>query len=299
MQINPESLLNTNGLSRRQALRNLGLGALGMTALGALPKNAFAGGENIDIAILEFALNLEYLEAQYYTYATTGQGLPAAGVEIDGSGNQGFVTIKDNPQVPFATQTVEAYAVEIAKDEQGHVTFFRKALAAAGVGPIAQPKIDLLNSFNTLAQAAGLGSSFDPFANELNFLLGAFIFEDVGVTAFKGAAPLITDKFYLEASAGVLAVEGYHAGNIRANIFSSGAEARAAAKKISNLRQALSGANDDQGVGVEGRANIVPTNSNRIVYSRTTRQVLNIVYGARNASSGLFFPNGLNGQITM
>jgi len=294
MEINPESLLKTNGLSRRQALRNLGLGAVGMTALGAFTKTTFAQAENMDVAIFNFALNLEYLEAQYYTYATTGAGIPAAGVGIDGKGQQGFVTIKDNPKVSFTTPVVEDYAFEIAGDERSHVRFFRAAL---GADRVAQPAINLRESFNTLGQIVS-GMPFDPFENEINFLVGAFIFEDVGVTAFKGAARLITNKDFLEAAAGVLAVEAYHASNIRVNLFNAGSEVRKLAKAISNLRRSLSGADDDQGVGrrvnFEGRANIVPTDSNSLVYSRTTRQVLNIVYGEQGADKGLFFPNGIN-----
>ena len=88
-----------------------------------------------------------------------------------------------------------------------------------------------------------MGSSFDPFANEVNFLIGAFVFEDVGVTAYHGAAPsitTITSKDYLAAAAGNFAVEAYHAGIIRTLLFELGPYTQDAANKISNLRNSLS-----------------------------------------------------------
>lgn len=287
-------------LSRRKALKSLGLGAVGMTALGALSKTAFGqqSGNGLDAAIGNFALNLEYLEAEFYTYAVFGTGIESQGIPVNGAGTPGTVTIKSNPQVPFSDQKVAQYAMEIGQDERNHVLLFRNFLSNAGVQPVARPQIDLLNSFNTLAQAAGIGQSFDPFANDLNFLLGAFIFEDVGTTLFAGAARLLTNKDLLESAAGVLAVEAYHSGNIRVNIFNAGATAQGLAQKVSDLRKMLSGADDDQGVvDGNGKANIVPTDANGRAFRRTARQGLNIVYGAQNASSGLFFPNGLNGEI--
>ncbi len=163
-----------------------------------------------------------------------------------------------------------------------------------------RPTIDLDAGFAAVAQAAGL-ADFDPFANEMNFFLGAMLFEDVGVTAYKGAAKMIRNKRILEAAAGILASEGYHMGAVRSVIYKMGDRARARSIAISNLRDQLDGPQDlDQPVvQIEDRSNVVPANENGIAYSRTPQHVLNIVYGnpAQGVVMGGFFPEGVNGRI--
>lgn len=304
---NESSLLHSiqKRFSRRDALRRAGIGAVGAASLGMMststlaPRAEAGSGPGLDAAVLNFALNLEYLEAEYYLAAVNGVGLSAG--DVTGSGTTGGVTIKSSPKVTFATAAIEDYANEIAADELAHVKFLRAALTAAGVQPAARPAIDLKNSFDAAAAAAGISSTgFDPFADELSFLFGAFVFEDVGVTAYKGGARLITNKDYLEAAAGILGVEAYHAGIIRTTLFRMGGAAIDIAQKISDVRDAVDGSSDiDQGIVVGGHANLVPTDANGIAFSRSTRQVLNIVYlnPDENNHQGGFFPAGLNGAV--
>ncbi|MGI4815825.1 MAG: ferritin-like domain-containing protein [Janthinobacterium lividum] len=302
-------------LKRRQFFRSaggLGLGLVGGTIIsacgGGSGDNAIASSSApTDPEILNFALNLEYLEAQFYTYATTGAGLPAN--MLTGLGPQGAVI--GGAQVPFQDPLVSQYAKEIARDEMEHVAFLRSALGASAV---SQPAIDIggtdpNGAFSMAARAAGLvpaGTAFNPYASDENFLLGAFIFEDVGVTAYKGASPLITNKTYLEAAAGILAAEAYHAGLVRTVLYSKGLQTpslRTSANAISAARASLDHVGtDDQGItGSDPTvANIVPLDSNGLAYSRSYSNVLSIVYlSSASALKGGFFPAGVNGTLHM
>jgi len=285
------------GTHRRLILKSslATIAALGTGSVAGLARaSAAVVPMTLDEQILNFALNLEYLEAEFYLRAVYGTGLSQS--ETTGRGTQGTVT--GGSMVPFKSDGIRAYATEIANDERHHVDFIRKTLGHASV---AEPSIDLKNSFNILAQAAGLGDSFDPFASEENFLLGAFIFEDVGVTAYHGAATLISNKGVLDAAAGILAVEAYHAGIIRVLCYQQGLAD--AANKIASLRNQLSlaaGATKmtDQGIIYDGKVNLVPsTNLTSLAFERNTDEVLNIVYAGGQSGQFGFFPDRLNGKI--
>lgn len=275
---------------RRAFLKSAGLLAAGAATIGIVggtPDVAHAALSDTDI--LNFALNLEYLEAEFYLVAATGKGLKSS--DTTGTGNAGEV--KGGKQVKFKSKLIKEYAQEIANDEEAHVKFLRSALASAAV---SRPTINLNTSFTAAARAAGLidnKQKFDAFANEDNFLLAAFIFEDVGVTAYKGAAALITNPDILTAAAGLLAVEAYHAGEIRTLLASKGFFAQARA--ISDARDSLDGSSNlDQGIGNKNKVNIVPTDENGLAFSRTPEQVLQVVYLGDEPSNASFFPNGIN-----
>ncbi len=181
-----------------------------------------------DTDILNFALNTEYLEAEFYLRAATGAGLPTA---LQGS-NPGAVnapaTTKVTTQYNGAALTTAQQNIlnEIAYTEQQHVATLRSALGSAAV---SRPAIDLVAGFNGVVTAANAISStaaptipagFSPFQSFDAFALVSGGFEDLGVTAYSGAAPLISaagiQAGLLAAAGGILAKEAYSAGMMRA-----------------------------------------------------------------------------------
>lgn len=288
-------------LTRRTALKALG----GLGAAAALPGcrqavrtiESVAGDVRLfdgnDADIFNFALNLESLETEYYLRGTTGRGMNDA----DAGANPGAVT--GGRMVPWQNQDLRQFMEEVAQNELAHVRFYRRVL---GPEAVSRPAIDLTNGFAGAARAAGLGDNFDPFASEMNFFLGGMLMEDVGVTAYNGAAPLLRVKANLAAAAGILAVEAYHMGMARSTLYRMGTAARNAANAISDARDRLDGTDDiDQGIVLNGRANIVPSDSDGRAFSRTPQQVLRIVYltNQEGVSSGGIFPNGMNGKLRM
>ena len=346
-------------VSRRALLAG---GSAALAALALAPKQAAAQSAvtvYTDNDILNFALNLEYLESNFYYLAAFGTTIDvanssstAAGAAVLGingvvgnnssgstSGvvaNSGVAGAPANStyKVPFVTPVLAGYAVETALEEGKHVAALRAALGSLAV---SQPQINLTPAlFAALATKAGITavSNFNPYSSEAAFLVGAYIFEDVGVSAYHGAAPLIISKSgILPVAAGILAVEAYHAGLIRTSITVADANAtyfptgtlatitgqlsafRNSASQTYNPNNNAEDPNpDDYGTGLQ----MVTLNSSMVMatqivdapplsaaapataFARSTNQVLNIVTAGGvttpgTKASGGFFPVGLNG----
>src|ERR1700730_17652554 len=252
-------------LARRTFLKNVGLVGVGV-AVGAIVEGcsnsslSHAQGPSIpQTDVLNFALNLEYLEAEFYSVAVTGSTLSPS---VSG----GSSNATGGNKVTFTDPRVADIAAEISADETLHVKYLRSALGSMAV---AEPAINL--------NALGIG-----FANQAQFLTLARAFEDTGVSAYAGAATLLTGN-NLQAAAQILATEAYHAGNIRLSVVQSNITVTAL---------------DSLDVPPD-QMHFFPVDSNALAIKRTTSQVLAIVYAnpAAGTSSGGFFPNGLNGNI--
>lgn len=239
-----------------------GLGVAATTMLGGNLGKLHAATTITDTDILNFALNLEYLEGEFYSMASFGATLAERGI-IPQSAVGGPTT--GGKMVPqFGSSPVAYIASALRDDEADHVTFLRKALGSAAV---KKPTINL--------DALGFG-----FNNMTEFLQLSRVFEDVGVSAYAGAAPLLKNSTFVDAAARILATEAQHSGAIRTSV----------------IRFGISSAAVDS-------VDVPPTTSHpffvdnmALSIARTTSQVLKIVYGGGSHSGG-FFPDGLNGNI--
>lgn len=228
---------------------------------------------NNDVDILNFALNLECLEAEFYSWAVYGVGLNKT--------LYGHSATSVGGQKANLSATVYEYASQIAQDEIHHVAFLREVL---GKSAVDCPSIDIGSSFEALGNLTlGANSSFSPYSGDINFLLGAYIFEDVGVTAYAGASVHICDKEILLAVAKILGVEAYHAGSVRTLLSMYDMNASNVTDSISKIRSNVSNAGFEDDLGLP---KLVPTDENSLVFSRSVESVL--------AVTDLFFPKGIN-----
>lgn len=186
--------------TRRGAMKQFS-GIAGKLALTALPfalggmfKKAYGAPppDSPLTNILNYALTLEYLEAEFYQKANDAA---TAGTLAIPAGA---------PRT--AIQTIGAH-------ETAHVNFLKTAITSLGATPVAKPTFDF---------SAGNGSNSGPFAQVFTnyglFLAVAQTFEDTGVRAYKGQAAdpaLMANNDVLTAALNIHSVEARHASHIR------------------------------------------------------------------------------------
>ncbi len=229
--------------------------------------------------ILNFALNLEYLEATFYLTVATGAGLQPT----DMGTSPGAVT-GGQGKINFQNAAVLAAAITLAADEQAHVQFLRATMTALGITPVDMPALNL-SALNTGGTAITTDAQFVALARQL---------ETTGVSAYAGAATgLISNTAALQYAAQILDTESQHESLIRqlCVLLQVSSPAVDAGDTVPYVAATSSAA---------ATINAFNTNTATGQYTaRNTSQVLMIVYGSTSAGvvKGGFYPNGLNGNI--
>ena len=278
----PKSLIDdviSASPNRRSFLKTLGAATAGVTALSMTGLTPAEAQTSTEIEVLQFALNLEYLESEFYTYVVNGRGIETFGIGVDGLANgsnpaEGGTTTGGskvrNFNNAFEFLTFQS-ASEIANDERAHVTLLRSAL---GAQKIAKPNINL--------NALGIG-----FNSMGEFLQLARIFEDIGVSAYGGGAALLSTPSVITTAARIIATEGQHVSSLRMQI-----------ALLNVPTKAIDGADlIPQPSGPPGQLFSVNA-ANGLPAIRTPGEVLYLAYGNNaDATKGGFFPSGVNGKL--
>jgi hypothetical protein len=156
--------------------------------MGSMFKKAYGQATGNITAVLNFALTLEYLEAEFYKRAVSTSGLiPAANLPA-------FQTIRDH--------------------EVAHVALLRQTITALGGTPVTFTASQF--DFTGGNSSAGTGPYANVFSNYDTLLAVSQAFEDTGVRAYKGqAGALISNNDVLTAALQIHSVEARHAAHIR------------------------------------------------------------------------------------
>ena len=218
------------------------------------------------VDVLNFALNLEYLEASFYSFIATGSGLA--------SGDMGTSpgTASGGAKVTFTDPGIAAVAAQLATNEIQHVQFLRATIGTLGGTPVDMPSLNL--------------AAMATVSSDATFLMAARQLETVGVSAYAGSAQyLVSNATALTYGSQILDTESQHESVLRQLCIQNGV----ASPAVDSL-------------DMPPTATVVfNTSLTTGLYTiRTTSQVLQIVYaaaGQTGISSGGFFPNGLNGNI--
>ncbi|CAK9873282.1 unnamed protein product [Sphagnum jensenii] len=263
-----------------------------------------------DKELIQVALNLEYLEAEFFLWSSVGKGLDKFAPYLAKGGPHPIGVQKANLP-PLLADVFFQFGLQ----EVGHLRAIHKGLKEYA---FPRPLLDV--STKTWAKlfdkviGKELKPPFDPYCNGLNYVISAYTIPYVGLTGYVGANPLLLSKEAKKLVAGLLGVESGQDAVIRTFLYHKrheevkpyGITVAEFTDKISSLRNELSHAFLDEGLvvprplGPEGltKGNILSADKDSLAYGRTPEQVFATVYGTGTASKpGGFYPKGGHGKI--
>ncbi|XP_021742929.1 desiccation-related protein PCC13-62-like [Chenopodium quinoa] len=264
---------------------------------------------NIDINLLQFAQNIEHLEADFFLWGALGFGLDEVAPELTLGGPPPIGVRKAN-----LNNLTENIIKEFAYEEIGHLRIIKKT-----VGGLPRPLMDLSpNFFAKIVNKAferDLEPPFDPYRDNLSYMLASYIIPYLGLNGYVGANSQIKGYASRRLLAGLLGVESGQDAVIRTYLYERQRNrvqpynftVAEFTNRISTLRNNLGKCGvKDEGIvvppelGAEGNSstNILSANADSISYARSPEEILRILYDTGDERvPGGFYPKGGNGQI--
>lgn len=259
------------------------------------------------IDVLNFALNFEFLEAEFYSYGSTGMSL-AANVAASNAATAASKTplIASPPTItasnvshqPMVTLTGNQQTIVAAllQDEAHHIAGLQAAIIGLGGTPITEPSIDF-----------SAGGAIPAITTNTAYFAAARQFTALGNSAYAGAAAsLISNTAILETASQILGAEAQHLGAVNylcitLGITTPSPDARIDAQDVPP--------NSIQASGGPTIFTVTPLTAAApaLGIARTPQQVLGVAYGVSTPATttpepgslkGGFFPNGVNGNVT-
>lgn len=257
------------------------------------------------VDVLNFALNFEFLEAEFYSYGANGMSLAAA---VAASAAASTPTISNPPVITASnvtnppsvslpsTNNEQAIAMALFQDEAHHVATLQQAITQLGGTPITEPNIDF-----------SAGGKIGPISTNTAFFAAAREFTALVNSAYDGAAAdLVSNATVLTTAAQILGIAAQHLGAINYLCITLGITTPSPDMQIDAQDVPPNSTLAD---GTSAIFTITPSSSSTpaLGIARTPQQVLGVAYGistpttttpAPGTNKGGFFPNGVNGAIT-
>ncbi|KAL6214857.1 hypothetical protein ACLB2K_014289 [Fragaria x ananassa] len=265
-----------------------------------------------DVDRIQFALNLEFMHAEFLLHGATGRGLDSYAPGLSGGGPPPIGAQKALLLDPVVARIIEEFGYE----QIGHIRSVVKT-----VGGIKRPLLDfgLVNwglIFN-LALKTPLIPPFNPYANSLNFLLAAYTMPYLAQVSYVNSIPsLTTNSPSLFLAAKLVPIKAGQNAVMRELLYQKATQLVPPYNfTVREFTKAISQLTNDNGqcgikskgillanttLGAENRttSNVLSADANSLSYAGTEPEILRIVYGTGNEHlPGGFFPLGANGKI--